>query len=190
MLLRDMIYSKMEEYGFSRDLKMCMEIEKRLNRMKKSNNGKIHSDEFLIDYILKSFYKKKGTNSPLKCKYFIDGKPSAEFARENGVLPYNVNNAINRGLKKDPQASVDIIAKSYVERHKRRLILTCNNYPLSIACDMAGVSRYEVVRMFKRKYPDVKFMEQEEIDAALVEIVEALKPEPNKEKKLGISLRL
>lgn len=35
MILIDMIYSKMEEYGFSRDFKMCMEIEKRLNRMKK-----------------------------------------------------------------------------------------------------------------------------------------------------------
>lgn len=190
MILRDMIYSKMEEYGFSRDLKMCMEIEKRLNRMKKSKNGKKYSDEYLIDYILKTFYKKKGTNSAYECKYFIDDKPSAEFARENGILPFNLNNAIHRGLKKDPKASVEIIGKSYVERVKNRFIYTCNGYPLSIACKMAGVSNDDALRIFHKEHPDKESMTDEEIDAALVEIVEVLKLIPKKEKKLGINLRL
>lgn len=186
MILRDMIYSKMEEYGFSRDLKMCMEIEKRLNRMKKSKNGKKYSDEYLIDYILKTFYKKKGTNSAYEYKYFIDDKPSAEFARENGILPFNLNNAIHRGLKKDPKASVEILGKSYVERVKNRFIYTCNGYPLPIACKMAGVSNDDALRIFHELYPNIDNMTKEEIDAGVKEAFDFLKSRPKKNKTLGL----
>lgn len=188
MLLRDLIYSKMEEYGYSKDLEMNMDIEKCLNRMKKSNNGKKHTDEFLIDYILKTFYKKKRTNSPFKCKYFIDDKPSAEFARENGVLPYNINNAIHRGLKKNPNASAEELAKSYVERTKKRIIYTCDGYPLPIACKRAGVSNSEALKVFHEEYQEPERMTKEEIDDAFKEIVGLLKNKPKKAKKLVLNI--
>lgn len=186
MILIDMIYSKMEEYGFSRDFKMCMEIEKRLNRMKKSKNGKKYSDEYLVDYILKTFYKTNGTNSPFACKYFIDDKPSSEFARENGVLPYNINNAIHRGLKKDPNSSIEIIAKSYIERQKNKFTYTYNGYPLSIACKNVGLTNSEVLKLFHELYPNIDSMTKEEIDAGVKEAFDFLKSRPKKNKTLGL----
>ena len=104
MLLRDLIYSKMEEYGYSKDLEMNMDIEKRLNITKK------------------------------------------------------------------------------------RIIYTCDGYPLPIACKRAGVSNSEALKVFHEEYQEPERMTKEEIDDAFKEIVGLLKNKPKKAKKLVLNI--
>ena len=123
------------------------ELEDRFKRMRKNKKLNNYSDEDLVDYIIRTFYSRK-TNCPFEKKYFVGDTPLSEYARKNGVSPYSIKGAVHTGLKRDPNANVEELAMSFVDRNRNKFKYTYEGYPLSIACRKYGLSNADVLRIF------------------------------------------
>lgn len=181
MELRSFMYKDMlvPEYCAKRDIPF-REVDARYNRMRKNKKLDKFDDEYLVDYIFRTFYPDKPkTNSPYNCKYFVDDVPVSEFAKQNKMTVFSVRGAIRRGLKKDPEVDTSRVAKEFVKRSKDKIIYTYDNYPLPIACKMFNLSNATVLRIFHEENPDSDKMTIKEINAAIKEIVDNMREANN-----------
>lgn len=182
MGLRNMIYDgkKFPEFCAENNIPFN-KFEERFNRMRKNKKLNEYSDEYLVDYIIRNFYSNK---SAFGCKYYVGNTTLAEYARQNGMTSYSMRGAVRSGLVKDPTASVEELAKAFVERNKNKFKYSYENYPLSIACKKFNISNEVVLKVFHDNYPDMESMTHEEIDTAIRDIVDILRKEKPKSKGL------
>ena len=179
MELRSFMYKDMlvPEYCVKRDIPF-REVDARYNRMRKNKKLDKFDDEYLVDYIFRTFYPDKPkTNSPYNCKYFVDDVPVSEFAKQNKMTVFSVRGAIRRGLKKDPEVDTSRVAKEFVKRSKDKIIYTYEN-------KMFNLSNATVLRIFHEENPDSDKMTIEEINAAIKEIVDNMREANNNNKSM------
>ena len=166
------------------------EFESRFKRMRNNKKLNNYSDEYLIDYIIRNFYKdKQKTNSPYKCKYYVGELTATEYARKNGMIPGSVKGAIHSGLLKNPNAEVEELAISFVERNKERIRYTYENYPLTEACRKYHLSYTNIMMVFYEEYPNREKMTQEEANQAIKEIVDIFRFVGSRRKKKSKELK-
>lgn len=147
------------------------DVNERYERMRKNKRLNKYSDDYLIDYIIRTFYSKT-TRPQHKSKYYVGDLTATEFAKQNGMLPSSVKGAIYSGLVKNPDASTDELAISFVKRNKDRNKYTYENYPLTYACRKYHLSYANIMKVFYEEYPNKDKMTQSEVDAAIKEIVD------------------
>jgi hypothetical protein len=147
------------------------DVLKRFRRMRPNTKIKDWTDSALVKYIIVMFHKKK--NKSDKVKYLSSDDEIFEEARKNKIMAANVRGAINRGLKKNPNASPEELATSYIERTKHRIVYTCDQRPLEKVCFDLGIRAEAVRSIFRDLYPeDVRYnMTKEELDDAVKVIV-------------------
>jgi len=186
MELRDMIYDGKLFPDFCVEKSIPFkEFESRFKRMRNNKKLNKYSDEYLVGYIIRNFYKdKQKANSPYKCKYYVGELTATEYARKNGMIPGSVKGAIHSGLLKNPNAEVEELAISFVERNKDRIRYTYDNYPLIDICRKYKLSYANVLRIFYEEYPDRENMTKEEVSNAIKDIVDVLKQRSPKKKKM------
>ena len=149
------------------------EVEGRFNRMRKNKKLDNLSDEYLIDYIFRTFYPDKPkTNLPYKCKYYVGDIPVSEYANQNNILVYSIRSAVRRSLRENSGADVTKIAIEYVKKNKNKYIFSYGDMPLTDACKKNNISRASVLNVFYDEYPNHDKMTNEEKDAAIKEIVD------------------
>lgn len=174
MILKNAIYEEKTVLDYCRRYNIDFnDFQNRFNRMRKNEKAKKFSDEELIEYIFKNFYKTKKRQQSRR-KYYINGKSVYEFAKDNRLIANSVRNAIINGLKANPDANIEEIAISFANNAKNRAKCEYIQYQLSMLCEEANISIDIVYKIFNEEYPNISDMTEEEINVAIKEIIDTL----------------